>query len=241
MRKLRAIGTAGSASLLAIALLLAPALGRDHAAEQGESPGHLAWRPPGRRLHPGRLRSPPRRRARPPRHQHQQRFPLHPGAPSGERNRGLRVAVRARSTTPIETARRCAARRGLADRGDHAQLLQSRRLARLAPLRHLRRRRPGRWRPHRRHPRIGAGRDELPRHPPPDRPGRGRRRARRGRPRSSRGRGLFARRRRRLLDRPQHRRHRRRPLPHLPRPPRSAAREDRRDSQAVYVGTAFRF
>ena len=39
-----------------------------------------------------------------------------------------------------------------------------------------------------------------------------------------RGSGLFARRRRRLFDRPQRRCHRRRPLPHRPRPARAAVR-----------------
>ena len=110
-------------------------------------------------------------------------FRFTPADGLGERSRGVRVAVRARAPTRWPTPQRAAVPdRGLAGHRDHAQLLQSRRLGRLAALRHLRRRRPGRWRPDRRHPRIGAGRDELSRHPPPHRPGRGRRRARRGQP-----------------------------------------------------------
>ena len=156
MTSLRAIGTAGSASLLAIALLLTPALAANTQRTKANRPAAaLGGRPVGAftpAVSDPRLAAALARRGT----SINSDFRFTPAAAAGERSRGVRVAVRAR-TAPRRPNRsgRLAARLGLADRGDHAQLLQSRRLRRLAPLRHHRRRRPGRWRPGHRHPRIG--------------------------------------------------------------------------------------
>ena len=204
LRRLRAIGAAGSASLVAMALLLAPALAATTQRNKANRPAPPLERPPGRRLHAGRFRSATRRRARPPRHQPQQRFPLHARRTCGDRSRaragrdprarrhagrGARAVAARPSATPVTAITPSSYNLGVslgwrrfAISGDVAQS-------------------DGGLIPGTRE--FGAGRHELPRHPPAHRPGRGRRRARRGRPAHDRRRpGLFARRRRRLSRSP---------------------------------------
>ncbi len=103
MRTLRAIGTAGSASLLAIALLLTPALAASTQRTKANRPAtSLGNRPVGAftpAVSDPRLAAALARRGT----SINSDFRFTPAA-SGERNRGLRVAVRARSSAPIETA-----------------------------------------------------------------------------------------------------------------------------------------
>ena len=199
-----------------------------------------------RRLHPRRLRSAARRRARPPRRcQLEQRFRFTPATASRRRAaEAVRVAVRARADTPADR-RPPMPGRALASAGhrDHARaptISASRSAGAASPFPATSPRSDGGTDPGR--ARIGPGRHELLADPPLHRPRRGRRRARRGRasgiiaedqayPLDVGGAYRIA----RNIDVTA-----RRPLPHLPRPARAAA-DDRRDSQAVYIGTAFRF
>lgn len=103
MRSLRAIGTAGSASLLAIALLLTPALAANTQRAKANRPAAaLGGRPVGAftpAVSDPRLAAALARRGT----AINSDFRFTP-ATSGERSRGVRVAVRARSTAPVETA-----------------------------------------------------------------------------------------------------------------------------------------
>lgn len=104
MRSLRAIGTAGGASLLAIALLLTPALAASTQRTKANRPAAaLGGRPVGAftpAVSDPRLAAALARRGT----AINSDFRFTPAAAAGERSRGVRVAVRARSTQPVETA-----------------------------------------------------------------------------------------------------------------------------------------
>ena len=129
-----------------MSLLLAPALAATPRRNKA-TPAAGAEQPAGRHLHAGRLRSAPRRRARPPRHarstaisaSRRRRVRVEPGGPG--RDPGPRRRLR-----PKRRRTRLGATSATPGHRDHAQRLQSRRLGRLAALRPLRRRRPGRRR-----------------------------------------------------------------------------------------------
>ena len=94
---------AGGASLVALRCCSRPPSPRPPSAPQ-QARMTAGRRPAARRLHPRRRRSPPRRRARPPRRPAQQRLPLHARADLGNRSRGVRVA----DPRPRRHAGRCA-------------------------------------------------------------------------------------------------------------------------------------
>lgn len=111
MRRLRAIGTAGSASLLAAALLLAPAMAANSQRTKTNRPvAALGARPVGAftpAVSDPRLAAALARRGS----SISGDFRFTP-AVSGDRNRGVRVAVRAASTSQADSTRSAAATAG---------------------------------------------------------------------------------------------------------------------------------
>ena len=176
--KLGGIGAVGSAALVALSLVLTPALAATTQPAKKTRPAASLRR---RHLHPRRRRSPPRRRARPPRSPGQQ-LPLHPGADLGQ----PQPVDPGRHPRPRRDPGRRASprRRRVGDPGhrDHAHRLQSRRLDRLEAVRAFRRRRQRQGRHPPRRPQGRGGRSQLfgqPLH----RPRRGRSRQGRSEPR----------------------------------------------------------
>ena len=108
LRKPRAIGTAAGGSLVAIALMLAPALaaGGPRTQQPARSGASFAGRPLGSftpAVSDPRLAATLARRRAGPAVGTEFRFT--PTSAFGERNRGLRVAVRARQSTPAQASR----------------------------------------------------------------------------------------------------------------------------------------
>ena len=106
MSKLRAIGTAGSASLIAMALLIAPALATTTQRNKGNRPAAAAVnaRPMGAftpAVSDPRLAALLARRGAGAGSE----FRFTPATASGERSRGLQVAIRARSNTMADAQR----------------------------------------------------------------------------------------------------------------------------------------
>jgi len=104
VRKLQAVAAAGGASLIAMALLLAPASAQTSARTKGNRPAALNARPVGAftpAVSDPRLAAALARRGT----RLNTDFRFTPASPSSERSRALRVAIRARANTPAEASR----------------------------------------------------------------------------------------------------------------------------------------
>ena len=104
MRKLKAMAAAGGASLIAIALLLAPASAQTARTKSGRPAASLNARPVGAftpAVSDPRLAAALARRGTPLNTE----FRFTPASASPERSRAVRVAIRARANTPAEAAR----------------------------------------------------------------------------------------------------------------------------------------
>ena len=104
MRKFKAMAAAGSASLIAIALLLAPASAQTTRTKSGRPAASLNSRPVGAftpAVSDPRLAAALARRGT----RLNSEFRFTPASASPERSRAVRVAIRARANTPAEAAR----------------------------------------------------------------------------------------------------------------------------------------